>query len=96
MNGAETGGQKTPSKAGKNPDPASWILVTSAFHRPRAIGDFRAVGFEVEPWPVLERVPRDKEATLVFHEIAGLFAYACLAVARPFSPRRGVQFLGSA
>jgi uncharacterized SAM-binding protein YcdF (DUF218 family) len=24
-----------------------WILVTSAFHMPRAIGEFRAAGFEV-------------------------------------------------
>jgi uncharacterized SAM-binding protein YcdF (DUF218 family) len=30
----------------------SWLLVTSAFHMPRAAGAFRAVGFEVTPWPV--------------------------------------------
>lgn len=29
-----------------------WILVTSAYHMPRAMGCFRAVGLEVEPWPV--------------------------------------------
>lgn len=29
-----------------------WLLVTSAFHMPRAVGAFRAVGFEVTPWPV--------------------------------------------
>ena len=29
-----------------------WLLVTSAFHMPRAIGCFRRAGFAVEPWPV--------------------------------------------
>ncbi len=29
-----------------------WLLVTSAFHMPRSIACFRAVGFDVEPWPV--------------------------------------------
>src|SRR5262249_43802220 len=29
-----------------------WLLVTSAFHIPRAIGVFRKVGFPVEPYPV--------------------------------------------
>jgi len=29
-----------------------WLLVTSAFHMPRAIGAFRAVGFDVEAYPV--------------------------------------------
>lgn len=29
-----------------------WLLITSAYHMPRAIGCFRAAGFPVEPWPV--------------------------------------------
>jgi uncharacterized SAM-binding protein YcdF (DUF218 family) len=29
-----------------------WLLVTSAYHMPRAIGVFRKVGFPVEPYPV--------------------------------------------
>lgn len=29
-----------------------WLLVTSAFHMPRSIGAFRAVGFDVEAYPV--------------------------------------------
>ena len=29
-----------------------WLLVTSAFHMPRAIGVFRAVGFDVTPYSV--------------------------------------------
>jgi uncharacterized SAM-binding protein YcdF (DUF218 family) len=36
-------------------DPAPgqrWLLVTSAWHMPRALGCFRQAGFAVEPWPV--------------------------------------------
>lgn len=29
-----------------------WLLVTSAWHMPRAMGCFRQAGFAVEPWPV--------------------------------------------
>jgi uncharacterized SAM-binding protein YcdF (DUF218 family) len=29
-----------------------WLLVTSAFHMPRAMGAFRAADFRVEPYPV--------------------------------------------
>lgn len=28
-----------------------WLLVTSAFHMPRAVGLFRKTGFDVVPWP---------------------------------------------
>ncbi len=41
------------SKALANPKPGErWLLVTSAFHMPRAIGLFRKAGFPVEPYPV--------------------------------------------
>lgn len=30
----------------------TWILVTSAFHMPRAVGAFRRVGWEMIPYPV--------------------------------------------
>jgi uncharacterized SAM-binding protein YcdF (DUF218 family) len=29
-----------------------WLLVTSAYHMPRAVGLFRKAGFAVEPYPV--------------------------------------------
>jgi uncharacterized SAM-binding protein YcdF (DUF218 family) len=33
-----------------------WLLVTSAYHMPRAVGLFRKAGFAVEPYPVDWRV----------------------------------------
>ena len=30
----------------------TWILITSAFHMPRAVGCFRRVGWNVVPYPV--------------------------------------------
>lgn len=66
-----------------------WVLVTSAWHMPRSIGCFRAVGFEVEAWPVDYRSAGQFE-WLKFHkrfpdglqrldfvvkEYVGLFAY---------------------
>lgn len=36
-----------------NPQPGErWLLVTSAYHMPRAVGAFRAVDFAVAPYPV--------------------------------------------
>ena len=53
-----------------------WIIVTSAIHMPRSIGAFRAVGFQVEPWPVHD-TPEQKvhAAPMVEHEIVGLLFY---------------------
>lgn len=66
-----------------------WLLVTSAFHMPRAVGCFRAAGFPVTPWPVDYRTrgpadaarpfPRASEGLrrvdLAAKEWAGLLAY---------------------
>jgi uncharacterized SAM-binding protein YcdF (DUF218 family) len=35
-----------------------WLLVTSALHMPRAVGCFRAAGFQAEPYPVEFRTVR--------------------------------------
>ncbi len=40
-----------------------WLLVTSAWHMPRAMGCFRKAGFAVEPWPVDYRTPRQLDLT---------------------------------
>jgi uncharacterized SAM-binding protein YcdF (DUF218 family) len=47
------------SKAIVEPKPGErWLLVTSAYHMPRAIGVFRKAGFPVEPYPVDWRTHR--------------------------------------
>jgi uncharacterized SAM-binding protein YcdF (DUF218 family) len=38
-----------------------WLLITSAFHMPRAAGVFRAAGFAVIPWPVDYRTRGDQD-----------------------------------
>lgn len=40
-----------------------WLLVTSAYHMPRAIGIFRRVGFPVEAYPVDWRTGGDEDDT---------------------------------
>jgi uncharacterized SAM-binding protein YcdF (DUF218 family) len=66
-----------------------WLLVTSAFHMPRAMGAFRAAGLYVTPWPVDYRTlgtPADfrpwfdmeenaTRATTALREYVGLLAY---------------------
>ena len=43
-----------------------WLLVTSAFHMPRAIACFRQAGFAVEPWPVDYRTRGRQDLTRFF------------------------------
>ena len=64
-----------------------WLLITSALHMPRAVGCFRAAGFQVEPYPVEFRMPLQpfaafgpgSEALIVLDKAAkewiGLVAY---------------------
>ena len=40
------------TRAGELGPGKRWLLITSAYHMPRAMGAFRQAGFEVEPWPV--------------------------------------------
>jgi len=66
-----------------------WLLVTSSWHMPRAIGCFRKAGFPVEPWPVDFRTAEHfqplrfhsaltegwRRIDFVMREYAGLLAY---------------------
>jgi uncharacterized SAM-binding protein YcdF (DUF218 family) len=78
------------SKRIAQPKPGErWLLVTSAYHMPRAIGVFRRVGFPVEAYPVDWRTRGPIDLLLPFesvtaglrrtdtavHEWIGLFAY---------------------
>ena len=81
------------SKAIANPKPGErWLLVTSAYHMPRAVGVFRHVGFAVEAYPVdwRTRGPIDlaipfesitaglRRTDTALHEWIGLAAYRAL------------------
>jgi uncharacterized SAM-binding protein YcdF (DUF218 family) len=48
-----------------------WLLVTSAFHMPRAIAAFRAAGFPVEAYPVDWRTRGPIDATAPFVSVIG-------------------------
>jgi uncharacterized SAM-binding protein YcdF (DUF218 family) len=55
------------SKAVVRPNPGErWLLVTSAYHMPWAIGVFRKAGFPVEPYPVDWRTRGVEDALLPF------------------------------
>ena len=43
-----------------------WLLVTSGYHMPRAVGLFRKVGFAVEPWAVDYRTAGRTDAWMIF------------------------------
>jgi uncharacterized SAM-binding protein YcdF (DUF218 family) len=58
------------SKQIADPKPGErWLLVTSAYHMPRAIGVFRKVGFAVEPYPVDWRTRGSSDALRPFFSV---------------------------
>lgn len=75
------------SKAMASPKPGErWLLVTTAWHMPRAVGCFRAAGFPVEAWPVDYRLGPGvkiedsyitglRQLDFVVREYIGLVAY---------------------
>ena len=50
----------------------TWILITSAFHMPRAVGSFRAAGWSVLPYPVDYMTRAEQTAELQFNFAGGL------------------------
>jgi len=72
-----------------NPQPdETWILITTAWHMPRAYGSFRKAGWQVIPYPVDFNFKGDEQFDLLFnlrsglsrlagglHEWLGLFSY---------------------
>ncbi len=77
-----------------------WLLVTSAFHMPRAIAAFRAAGFPVQAYPVDWRTRGPIDATRPFgslseglartdtavHEWIGLFVYRLTGKSKELFP----------
>lgn len=78
------------SKALAKPQPGEvWLLVTSAFHMPRSVGCFRAVGWDVLPYPVDYQTDGHTQfefsllrglraIDIAWHEWVGLAAYRLL------------------
>ncbi|MBV9287614.1 MAG: YdcF family protein [Hyphomicrobiales bacterium] len=68
-----------------HPEPSQpWLIVTSAFHMPRAMGAFRKAGFDAIAYPVAYRTPQPWEIDssrnlrlfeIAVHEWIGLLAY---------------------
>jgi uncharacterized SAM-binding protein YcdF (DUF218 family) len=77
-----------------------WLLVTSAYHMPRAMAAFRAAGFAVQAYPVDWRTRGIMDATRPFaslsdglsrtdtaiHEWIGLLAYRLSGKTRELLP----------
>jgi uncharacterized SAM-binding protein YcdF (DUF218 family) len=60
------------SKALADPKPGErWLLVTSAYHMPRAIGIFRRAGFAVEAYPVDWRTRGKVDLMMPFDSLTG-------------------------
>ncbi|WP_029355760.1 YdcF family protein [Bosea sp. 117] len=57
-----------------------WLLVTSAYHMPRAVGSFRAAGFEVVAYPVDYRTTGGAGLWKLNRSVAGGLAELDLAV----------------
>ena len=89
------------SKDLARPQPGErWLLVTSAYHMPRAIGIFRKADFDVEPYPVDWRTRGNADALRPFptvgdglrrtdtavREWAGLAAYWLMGMSSALFP----------
>ncbi len=57
-----------------------WLLVTSAFHMPRAIGAFRKVGLDVEAYPVDWRTRGWNDALTLFTTLSAGLARTDVAI----------------
>src|SRR5262249_13127081 len=93
------------SKAMAQPKPGEkWLLITSAFHMPRAIAIFRNAGFAVEAYPSDSPKKRDwaevltlhssflarvNQADSAVHEWAGLIAYRLGGITSELLPSPG-------
>ncbi len=88
------------SKALADPKPGErWLLVTSGYHMPRAMGVFRQVGFDVEAYPVDYRTRGDlltpfddvstglRRTDAAMREWIGLVAYRLTGRSSAFFPQ---------
>jgi uncharacterized SAM-binding protein YcdF (DUF218 family) len=82
----------------------TWVLITSAYHMPRAVGAFTAIGWQVTPYPVDFSIdPRTEmrasfnlvgglhDSTLAAHEWVGLVVYRLMGWTRELFPAPTTQ-----
>jgi uncharacterized SAM-binding protein YcdF (DUF218 family) len=87
-------------KIAKPKEGDTWLLVTSAFHMPRAMGAFRKAGWNIQAYPVDYNTPRNFEWPVYFsfsagltqvssfaHEIVGLIVYKITGRSQSFLPK---------
>jgi uncharacterized SAM-binding protein YcdF (DUF218 family) len=88
-----------------HPAPAEkWVLITSAYHMPRAVAAFQAVGWAVIPYPVDYKVDPEtglrpdfslidglSATTLAGKEWAGLLGYRLMGWTRELFPAPAIQ-----
>ena len=58
----------------------TWLLITSAFHMPRAVGCFRKAGFPIVPWPVDYRTREHEAFEVELDDVSGDMAATTLAL----------------
>ena len=77
----------------------TWLLVTSAFHMPRAMGTFRKAGWNIQAYPVDYSTSKDFQWKFFFnfsgglmqishfaHEVVGLIVYKITGRSQSFLP----------
>jgi uncharacterized SAM-binding protein YcdF (DUF218 family) len=70
-----------------NPQPHQrWILITSSWHMPRAVGCFRASGFDVSAYPVDPPKTNPRNLELAIKEWIGLFVYRLMGRTQELFP----------
>lgn len=78
----------------------AWLLVTSAYHMPRAVGAFQVTGIKIQPYPVdfktslkydgifkMDAAENLKLLDTAVHEYVGLFAYYITGRSRDIFPK---------
>ena len=60
----------------KPKDGETWLLVTSAFHMPRAVGSFRKAGWKVIPYPVDYSTRKDLNPPFRFNFTGGVKSFS--------------------